>query len=1275
LLAPIELPRNEVLNAAMPMRRHIPELAIEWALHERERRWRVVDGSLCFADISGFTALAERLALRGRVGGEELVETLGRVFVAMLDIAHDSGGMLLKFGGDALLLFFDGGRSRHSRGRYSGRDAARSAPGGRNSHFGRPRSSCRCRSACIPVKCISFLVGGAHRELVLLGPAVNSVVATENAANAGEILVSAATAAALPVTATRARADGERLLRWRRAPPMPKQRRPQPVADAGLIASLFPRQLGTYLATVPEPEHRVACIAFIRFSGTDAMLAQFGPDALAAALDDTVTAIQAHLENEGVSLLTIDIDRDGGKFFLGSGVPYAREDDEGVMLRALRRIAETPVPLTLQMGINRGHVFAAEVGTPNRAAYSAMGDTTNTAARITSKAPAGSIYAHPSVLDQALTLFDVRPAGPFTFKGKKAPQLVYEVGAEIGPRRREGLSVDEFVGRTAELDALRDAIGAYDAKRGGVLCIEGASGIGKSRLVREALSSVAAGSVLSLHAEPYAASGPFRLFRDPLRAMLRIDRGDAGRMPAELSAAVERLDPALTPWLALIGEVAHIDVPATNEVLALQPNFRGERRAAVLVALLEATHPNGLVIVVDDAQWVDEASSELLGALARACEARPWLMLVSTRDTEVGFQPGVGKKLDIGPMSVDDIRALVEIATEAAPLRPDDTGEIVRRADGNPLFAMEIIRAARDAGSLDAVPLSLEAAMASQVDALDTTARRLLRYASVLGHSFSRPVLAELLRTEGREADLSALERLGDFLEADEADGFRFRNGLVRDTTYEGVAYRLRTRLHRVAGTVLERDAEDANADALALHFARGDDPSRTWRYARIAADRARRAYANTDAARHYELALEASKRLAELDPSECARVWADLGAAREHAGDLQRAFEAFRQALRIVRDDPIARADLLFGRARAKERAGMFSAALRDLTVGLRMVEGDESAAAARARARLNSFAAMVLFGQDRAETALARARLALVQARNADDKTSVGRALVVIDLALTALEGPSDGRHLKEALAIFENLEDITMQAVVRGNLGFLNAHACRWDEAIDWLTSSRLLDQRAGDSITSAYAAINIGEILVNQRRLDEAEATLQEALRVLRASAVVDGVASIEIELARIAIERGDWASAEALLDHACAEFTRLGKSTFLLEATLVRADGLLRGGNPHPALALLDNSRRKAFADPHLVRPKTAWVRGRILSALGRFDEANEEFAAGLEVAIPQRLQYDEARLRQARYDSDLSRGGPADSEDARRAAALFADLGVRNTPRSDRAAN
>jgi class 3 adenylate cyclase len=130
----------------------------------------------------------------------------------------------------------------------------------------------------------------------------------------------------------------------------------------------------------------------------------------------------------------VDIDKDGGKLFLGSGVPLASEDDEGRMLRALRRLADAGTPLPLQIGVNRGHVFAAEVGTPRRAAYSAMGDTTNTAARICAKAPPGELYAHPSVLVHSRTRYATEAAGPFQFKGKKTPQAVYRVGEETGLR-------------------------------------------------------------------------------------------------------------------------------------------------------------------------------------------------------------------------------------------------------------------------------------------------------------------------------------------------------------------------------------------------------------------------------------------------------------------------------------------------------------------------------------------------------------------------------------------------------------------------------------------------------------------------------------------------------------------------------------------------------------------------------------------------------------------------------------------------------------------------
>ncbi len=1243
----------------MSLRRHIPELAIEWAQREPERKWRVVDGSLCFADISGFTALAERLALRGRSGGEELVETLSRVFAAMIEIAHDHGGMLLKFGGDALLLFFDGDQhARHAAGAaVEMRRALRKAAE-------LPTSVGPLRlSMSVGIHSGDthfFLVGTSHRELIVLGPAATAVVAVESAADAGEILMSAASAAALPESATHLRTDGMHLLRWRRSP-VSTQRRAVVAADASLVASLFPKQLGDYLSTTPEPEHRVVCIAFIRFSGTDALLQQHGPDELAKALQSTVATVQTCLDAEGVTLLAIDIDRDGGKFFLGAGVPFAREDDEGVMLRALRRIADARLPLPLQIGVNRGHAFAAEVGAPDRAAYSAMGDTTNTAARITSKAPPGSLYAHPSVLDQSLTLFDVRPAGPFAFKGKKVPMLVYEVGAEIGPRRREGLETDVFVGRAAERAIIDLAVAALASRRGDVIRIVGDSGSGKSRLIRESTTSAAAGTVVALRGEPYGAGSPYRLFRDPLRDLLGIERGSPTQMADGLRAVIAQAAPHLAPLAALIGDVAHIDVEPSEAVNAIQPNFRGEQRAAALVALLETLHGEPLWFIIDDAHWADEASSELLSKLARACLDRPWLMFVARRDVAGGFNTETGRELRLAPLDDTAIRTLVDSATEAAPLRPHDTAEIVRRASGNPLFAMEILRTAREVGSLDAVPESLEAAMAAQIDTLDPPARRVLRYATVLGRSFSRDVLREFLQTEGHAEYLDALDRLGDFLETDGAERLRFRNGLLRDTIYGGIAYRLRLRLHRGAGEIMERTAADTAmvADALALHFSRADDPIKTWHYARLAAERARRSYANLDAARFYEMALSVTRHLPDLDSRDCIKVWTDLGDVREIAGSFGASFEAYKRALQIVGDDNVSRADLLLGRARAKERAGAFSAALRDITLASRLIDGSGSPAAAQTRARLSSFAAMVLFGQDRPRRALTQAQQALEHARAAGEELSLGRALIVLELAQITLDGPGSGAHLQEALAIFERRGDILMQATVRNNLGFLNAVACRWDAAIGWLESGRELFLRSGDSVGAALSGLNIGEILINQRRYDEAEAALNDAMRAMRACEFAEGINILEIHLARIRMERGALADGDARLERILDEFIRVGKWIYVLEIAVIRADGRLRAGEPAAALTLLDEAQALAGKDVELLRAKTAWVKGRALTKLGRRNLALSEIDTGLVAARAQQLLFEEALLLAARADVDA-----AYADDARRAGEIFTGLGV-----------
>src|SRR5204863_3375966 len=136
-------------------------------------------------------------------------------------------------------------------------------------------------------------------------------------------------------------------------------------------------------------------VAFVKFKGVDTLMATEGADAVAAALDELATAVQTAAEEEGVAFLATDIDQDGGKFILVSGVPRSQEDDEGRLMRAVRRIADADSVLPLKIGVHRGHVFAGIVGAPHRAAFTIMGDTVNLAARLMSAAPQGEIYATP----------------------------------------------------------------------------------------------------------------------------------------------------------------------------------------------------------------------------------------------------------------------------------------------------------------------------------------------------------------------------------------------------------------------------------------------------------------------------------------------------------------------------------------------------------------------------------------------------------------------------------------------------------------------------------------------------------------------------------------------------------------------------------------------------------------------------------------------------------------------------------------------------------------
>src|SRR5271165_3878823 len=176
---------------------YLPRPAVEWDLDSPGRLWRELDASLCFVDISGFTALSERLARRGRVGTAQLTVVLNHAFSRMLAIAAEQGGSLLKFGGDALLLLFPGGDHQLCavRSAVAMRAALRDA---QRDELSAGRLNLRMSVGVHSGTVNLFMVGASHRELLICGPAASTTVKMEQTAEAGEIVVSEATANAIP---------------------------------------------------------------------------------------------------------------------------------------------------------------------------------------------------------------------------------------------------------------------------------------------------------------------------------------------------------------------------------------------------------------------------------------------------------------------------------------------------------------------------------------------------------------------------------------------------------------------------------------------------------------------------------------------------------------------------------------------------------------------------------------------------------------------------------------------------------------------------------------------------------------------------------------------------------------------------------------------------------------------------------------------------------------------------------------------------------------------
>lgn len=1218
----------------------VSRLAAAWADEHPRTRHRRLGGTLVSADLSGFTALSERLAELGKRGAEELTALVNSCFTVLIDEAVAEGGDVVKFGGDALLVWFGAHEDEaHARAHpeRAVRAAARMQAALGAARFARLglQMSVGAHSADFDL----FLVGRPEwRELVLAGPDVSRTVELESAAAAGQVLVSAATAVSLPGAWTSAGPGGGAVVDLDSIPAGRRRagdRRNAATGPApGTAARLVAPRLQADVAALADTggEHRMATVVFAELEGTDATVAS-DPRRFASSVDALVRATQEAAARYGLLFLYTDVIADGIKLIAVAGAPVSTGEDEEAALRFAHQLVAGDPLQKLKAGVNRGRVFAGFLGSPRRRTYTVMGDPVNLAARLMARAEPGQVLASDEVIERSRAEFVVTPVAPFLVKGKARPVSAQLVQAPTGAHRTRAANDAPIVGREEERAQLAEAIEAASSGAGQVVEIVGDAGVGKTRLIEAMLDDPRILVRVTTECQPYDGLTPFAGLRPLLRAAFGISPeagpGEAGHVVRRLA---ERVAPEVVPLLPLVAVPVGAEVEDTPEAAAIAEEFRQQRMVDSVVGLLRAALPTATVLVVEDVYYIDDASLQLLRGIAAVVPAQPWVLAVTRRPEGPGLLVGPVDGTLVKLQPLPDAAAL-QLAERALGLRSMSTADllaIAARSGGNPLFVLELVAAAESGVDTADLPESIERLVAARIDRLAPEDRALLRRAAVVGRVFHTSIVNTLLVAEGRSmVDPRQWERLGEFVEVERERRWRFRHALFRDVAYEGLPFARRRRMHEAVGELLEAGVAGLPDNALlSLHFWLAGDAARTWRYSVAAGDEAWRSFAVTEAIAAYRRALGVRRRLRHLDPAEVSAVAESLGDVLERAAQYDEAEQVYRLARRSRSSGP-DRARLVRKLGTLHERRGRYASALRCYGAARRELQADDEATV-REGAELRLAEAGVRHRQGRHGLLVRAASEAVAAGEAIEDARLIAHGEMLLQLGASHIPGEGGSAHGERARALFTELGDVLFEGKVLNNLGVEAYFRGAWAEADRLYREAERCFVAAGDFVEAAGSLNNLGEIRSDQGRYDEARELFERALGIYRNAGYPLGVGYAQSNLGRCLARAGDPESGRPLITSALELFEGRGISALELEAHARLAEAALLSGQTRSARERCVMALDRAAHEEVLATTKASLLRFAGWAALQSADLAAAQslFLRALRVADDDRSRFE-----------------------------------------------
>jgi len=1304
-------------------------------------------GTALFADASGFSTLTERFSQeRGREGAEEVTFIVNRFLDAVGTIATQYGGDLLKFAGDAGLSFYEGAdhAARACRAAWEMQQVLRE-------RFSSVETSLGHFALQMSVGLGSGLIFTAslgtldNAEYAVMGPALATMGRAEQLAQAGQIFADRTTCelASESIAVVPGQVEGFFELCWA-GPYSGAVERPclhlSPPDDSPHVAlrwllarldALVPYlPPGLLEKLVPSPEetgiesdHRWVTTLFADMRGVNGLVEALGlerGDLLTEVANRYFLAMRRVVERyEGV-LHKVGAGPTGPHLFITFGAPKSHSDDPeravcaGLemqeVLAEVNREVETLIghvrglqyPIFQQaVGIGTGFVFAGAIGSAGRREYTVMGDVVNLVYRLMSATAEGEVLVADATARYLGERFELRPRLAMRVKGKHEPVSYVQVVGLTQLPPLLGAAGGRIVGRRAELDTARGLLAGATRGLGSVLVVRGEAGMGKTRLAREIAQQaqkrrmrVLVGACLS-----YGGDIPYLPWADVLRVLLGVSAADPLSQLQQLSHGLAAA--GMAGWEPLVAEPLGLEAEETKLTASLAPRLRQQRLFDIVLQLIQGharTQP--LLLVIEDAHWADPTSLELLDYVARNVASCPVVLLILHRPGE--WLDGRWQKFDhaaqIGLQELPEtaIRALVAdvLGIEDVPGRLVEL--VLRKAQGNPFFIEEVVRALIDAGVLErddgrwklvadperaGVPDTIHGVIQSRIDRLEETDRRVLQVASVIGRVFSMRVLDGVYPYDDLDGTLPRrLDRLGTvglvLLELPEPEPvYIFRHALTQDVAYESLSYARRRELHRRVGEFIEVREGEALSERpgfLAHHFFRGRDWRKALAYSLVAGRKAQREYANEAAIAHFRRALQAAVELGEPCEEERLEAHEALGEVLTMIGQYDEALEHLEEAQALVEAWPASlerdcrMAELCRETAEAHEAQGDYEAAFSWLEEGLKIpaVEGQIE------EAQLYLMGARVFHRQGANDQAATWCRRGLVIAQHVggvegQKVLAWGNYLLG---AILARFGDLDTavQHCQESLVLYEDLGDLWGQSQAHTNLAMVFHFQDAWALEANHCRAALDIVKQIGYAEGQARAASNLGEIYLIQGQLEMAQDQYRVALDIVERLGMTYGVALMHNNLGAAYARGGEWNEAARHLERSLTLFEEIGSEEFLAELFRHRAEIALGQERSDEALAYAERSLDYAQAHSMRLEEGMTWrVLGRVHRERWELGQAEEALARALEIAQEARKRHEIALTHLELAWMRIQQGREDEGRDlARQAARVFAALGA-----------